>query len=788
MKKISKLLALAVGFATLLFASCSDGDVTGTAANQANDKTGNEKEYGISLYAEDGTALDLTKWGVNAEAPVSAARTIVPAGIGADIEDTTKVKFYLWGNNQLNTSDTSISDPTAVAFKLDTGSTSKGSVTLGLSASRWNLTLAAVDATKVTGATPLVSDIKGAAYYIGYANVDLRSATEIKFYLSAEGLTGPGSVKLKFSFDGMDGASTPGTWSKEHAALLIDKSYTISADITSRLNNVTSSPQTIDTAKFLPTPTSTPPAPTTFAGTEDYTAAAGDTKTWTSVAPGTYNLEVTFTCPPSDDDVTKTYVWSDIIIVLPNQAIDTEVKVPDVVLYKPEKPATFKIGYEAASLNTLSNTYNAVMAWSDSSNNEKFFEVQYADLEGTANLLSELVDDDAKWTAATTSLDATQKVSLQTKTVDFYGNTKTLGWVAGSLVKNNKEAVVKLSLGRRYLFRIAAVNDAGHSDWTYATYDLATATQAISTGSATKSYTPKPYALKKIAATTPADGYEDDGTNVAICANLYRLTYHLNGGEYKFDGSTAKTTDLVYYLSQKPEPATLTDDGAVPPVITSGIPVFTPIGDPSTPTFPTLYKGTNSWTSWRRGIVEGTVYQNTAADRPAYAPTTPVLSTVTLTNSELSCYKPDGYLGYQNLDLFASYTVSSAKVEVYNDADYEFLDSEISLTGATSGAGHAYEFAYTSTTSATSITLNYTKDTTTPGAHPEPFAYDSMVVSIKNVASAETVAIGTVNPSSNSYVFDIAAFGEGKFYITVVGEYKGHQYSYGIVLNIVDNS
>lgn len=782
MKKLSKLLAIAAGFATLFFASCADGDVTGTAATQANDKTGSEKEYEISLFTEDGSALDLSKWGVASESNDAASRTIVSEGLGADIEDNTKVKFYLWGTNQLNQSDSSITNPTVVTFKLNDSSvsTTVGKVTLGLSASRWNLSLAAVDATKVTGANPTIADIKGAAYYIGYANVDLRSATSIKFYLSADGLSGPGSVKLKFSFDGMDGASPAGTWSKEHAALLIDKGYTIAADITSRLNNATSSPQTLDTAKFLPTPAST--SPTTFAGTEAATAAAGDTKTWASVAPGTYNLEVTFTCPASDDDVVHTYVWSDILIVLPNQAIDTEVLVPDVVLYKPEAPATFQIGYEEASLNKLSNTYNGVLAWEDSSNNEKYFEIQYADLEGTANLLSEAVNDDTKWTSATNSLDAAQKVQLQTAVKDFYGNT-TLGWVAGSLVKNNKEAVVKLSLGRRYLFRIAAVNDAGHSEWTYATYDLATATQAISTGGSTKSYTPKAYSIYKIDGTS--QDYVVDGTNVAICANLYRLTYHLNGGTYNFDASTAKTADLIYYLSQKKEPATLTDDGATPPVITDGIPVFTPIGEPgaNTPTFPTLYKGTNSWTSWRREIVEGDIYQNQAIDRPAYAPATAALTTVSLTGKTLTCYKPDGYLGYRNLDLFASYTVSSADVEVYNDADYEFLSTEIALTGATSGAGHAYEFAYTSTTSSTAFTLNYTK-----GTHPVPFAYDSIVVSIKNVATGETKAVGTVNPSSNSYGFDIKAFGEGKFYITVVGEYKGHQYSYGIVLTIVDNS
>ncbi len=786
MKKLSKLLALAAGFAILCFASCSDADVSGTAATQVNDKTGNLKEYEISLFAEDGSALDLTKWGVTEEATADSSRTIVAKGLGADIQDATKVEFYLWGNNVLNTADTSMSNPKKVKFTLNdvSASTTVGKVELGLSASRWNLTLVAVDKSKVT--TVDATTLKGIAYYIGYANVDLRSATSLKFYLSADGLTGPGVLKLTFKFDGMTGATgntaadatvpNKGTWTKEHADLLLEKSYTIAADVTSRLTNAVSSPQTIDTAKFLPTKTN---ASDPYAGTEGKDDADGETKTWTSVAPGTYNLEVKFTCPaPTGSiDPVKEYVWSDVLIVLPNQTIEQTVYVPDIVLFKPKSPATFQVGYETASLNKNSNTYNAVLAWTDSSNNEKYFEVQYTDLEGAASLLSAAIDDDTKWDAATGSLNADQKKSIKD---DFYGNTPA-GWVAGSLIKNNKEAVVKLSLGRRYLFRIAAVNDAGHSDWTYATYDLATATQTISTGIGTKSYTPAEFAINEIDSTT--NDYAPTAT-YAICANLYRLTYHLNGGEYDFDGTTTKTADLVYYLSQPAEPATLTDDGANPPVITAGIPIFTPIGDPdaTTPTYPTLFKGSNSWTSWRRGIVEGKVYQNEGTDRPSYTAGTPATSSVTLTKGPLVCYKPDGYLGYQNLDLFASYTVAAADVEIYNDHDYEFLDDEISITGAT-GAGHAYEFAYTSSSPSTALVLNYTK-----GTHPVTFNYDSMIVTIKNVASGETVAIGTVNSTSNAYNFDISAFGEGKFYITVVGEYKGHQYSYGVVLTIVDNS
>ena len=775
MKKISKLLALAAGVAVLFFAGCSDlGDTSGTVAQGAEKSASSDKEYGIQLYAEDGAALDLTKWGVQANRVSADGRTIVADGLGDDLENDTKVTFWLYGTNQLNASDTSIANPKNVAFALDASSNTTGKVTLGLSASRWNLTLVACDASKVAKtATPTATEVKAAAYYIGYANVDLRSATTLKFYLSADGLTGTGGAKLTFRFDGMDDATEPGTWSLAHAKTILANNYTITADITSRLQNITSSPQDIDPTKFLPA---------TPAAAQASTAAAGSVCTWSSVAPGTYNLEVKFTCPASDDDLVKSYVWSDIIIILPNQTIVKDIDVPDVVLYKPDSPATFQVGYVTPT-STATNTYNAVLAWTDSSNNETYFEVQYTNLAGTTKALTTAITtdtDDEAWTAATNSLDDGNTVKLGET---FYGNTN-LGWVAGSLVKNNKAAVVKLSLGTRYLFRIAAVNDAGHSDWTYATYDLTTAQTGLSTGASTANFAPSAYSIYEIDSTDKT--YKAIADTYAICANLYRLTYHLNGGTYYYKDTTGVTADQVFYLSQKPEPtattAITTDDTTG--VITDGIPILTPDGEADTPTYSYLIKNSNLWTSWRKYGVEGKIYQNAATDYPSYAAEDPQK----VTKNGTDRYLPDGYLGYKNLDLFASYTIGSAQVEVYSDITYDFKDGELSITGVTPVNDKAYTFTYTSSTSSTALTLAYaqeTADTTDANAHQAAFKYDNVTYKIVNVATNDVVAVGTLDPSTNSSGFDIAPFGDGKFTINVCGEYKGHQYSYVIILEIV---
>ena len=279
MKKLSKLLALAAGLSTLFFAACSDisGDASGSISTGVNDKTASAKDYNVQFFAEDGNALDLTKWGVYDET-TNSKRTIVADGLKDNLIDTDKTVFYLWGTNQLNTSDNSITNPKTVTFTLNDDDTTKssGKVTLGLSASKWNLTLAAVNKTKlatlVTGGNdPTAQNIKDSAYYIGYANVDLRSADSIKFYLFADGLTGSGTATIRFIYDGL--TDDGGTWTTDHVNLVKDTSkYTVSARVTSRLASVnpeTDNTQSLDTTNFFTT-----------------TVSDTDKKTW-ELSPGT---------------------------------------------------------------------------------------------------------------------------------------------------------------------------------------------------------------------------------------------------------------------------------------------------------------------------------------------------------------------------------------------------------------------------------------------------------------------------------------------------------------------
>lgn len=745
MKKLSKLLALSAGIAALFFIGCSnisnsdDDSSNATVASGVTDKTAAAtlKDYTIQFVTEEGIPLDLSKY-VNS----SSSRTIV----GDALDLTSDVEFYLWGTNAYDATDTRYSTPKKVTFTVDSTDATKGTVALDLSASKWNLVLAATK--KQTGGSSFADAdaAKDDAYYIGYANVDLREANSIKFYLSADGLKGKGSVDVKVKADT--------TWSDAHKTLFTatDTTYQIVASITSRkdghyVGNATSSSGDA-TGKAIAVTNATSAADAFF-------GANGAAYSEPSLDPGTYNFEVRFI----NSVGSKTYIWSDLIIILPNQEISKTIEVPDIVEYAPDAPATLKVGY--IEPETDIDSYDALITWTDTINNEKYFQLEVLDVPYAATeTISAVVDDDTKWQ---TAVNAAGTANLTKYKEDFYGNTEA-GWVAGSLQKNNKNVVIKLALGKRYLMRLAAVNDAGTSAYCYATYDLDTAwTSAEGKHGKTATWTPKAYTMQEIDTTT--NKYKA-GTTIAFCASLYRLTYHLNGGKYYFAagaGTTPDTStdDLVYYLSQNP----------------AGIDIYTPCKNAlaSTPAYPSLISGTNRWTSWRVGIIEGPKYGGTfdpeAADSDGY-----------------SYYKPPKYKDFANLHLYASYAVSSAQVQVYQDAVYEFIAAEISLSNPATpvtGATDNYEFDTKSATN--EITITFTKDSTRQAAFTK---YDTLRTEIKKTGSTNVIAAGNFSSGDNgaTYKFTAAQFTEGKYEIKVIGEYKGHQYSYPIILTVVNTA
>lgn len=788
MKKISKLLALAASVSTLFFLSCSDAD-TGSVSEGVNNQTNNAKDYSISFAAADGTNIDLSTFGIES---ASNSRSIVASNQKLD-----GYKFYLWGKDVVTNSDLAAQE---VTFTADDTDTTKGKVTLDLKVSNYKLVLAAVK----TALNPIPSDtseISGKALYIGYANVDLRNTSSIKFYITSDGLTGEGSFKLTVMYDGLTTANPAGTWTEDHVNLVkgasagtsgTDPNYVVTADILSRS---TGSSQLAAASSV---------SITDFFGT-------GAMVSGTVSTPGTYNFVVYFKDALNGN---KVYEYSDIIIILPNQEVEATVKVPDVIEYVPATPLDLKVGYVTPATDDI-GTYNAVLSWTDNSNNESYFEVEIVDVSrnsGTKDYVlsnttatPSIITEDIKTAPATgkesdptdtgnvASLAAWEAAVANTVTADkvtygkdFYGDAAN-GWVAGSLQRNNNHIVVKLSLGKSYVMRIAAVNDAGKSrTYAYATYDLSetwTDTDPIHSGT----YKAEPFALKELNfdAATPfaysgtdtkfSEPYKAITDKYGFTANLYRLIYNLNGGTLTVKSGVTTTKKVVCYLTQSPE---------------DGIPILAPyrrdvtgITPAVAQEYPMLINNGNRWTSWRKDVVEGDPYD----------------ATTPTTDNNITYYKPANYAGFANLNLFASFAVSQAAVEAYLDRMYDFIDGEIAIDSLTTIGAEVNAHAAVVYNGTTTVKLKYTfnpslsvdiEGSATSITRPT-FTYSSLFAFIKTANSTDQneyaradFSTGATGAECALNIGNLAA--NKKYQITVIGEYNGHQYSYPIIVQLQD--
>jgi len=733
MKKISKFLAVASSFAALFFASCSDIG-NGTVSSEITDAVSTYRDYTVSFLGANGETLDLAAMGAT-----RSARTIYDENVG----DLDTYSFYLWGTNEVTNANITPSEVTFTADAADTTGSS-GKVSLDLGASKYKLVLAAV---KGSTTETTADGIKGVATYVGYANVDTRTTSTIRFVISSDGLTGESTATLTVMYDGLLTATPAGSWSAEDVDDVTNGThgaYSITAGIYNRASGAVVGAEN-------------PLQASDFFGTAGAAYSA-------TVQAGTYNFVVTF----ENAQTGKKYEYSDTIIILANNNFSATVKVPDVIESAPLAPSDFKVGYIAPS-SVNDGEYNAVLGWVDKSSNERYFLVDVWDISTSstnAETAIATIASDADWTAAINGLATTNQKKYGE---DFYGSSDK-GWVSGSLLKNNTNLVLKLSLGHRYIMRIAAINDAvdaTSANYAYATYDLKTAYTSTDTAYDTgTSYTPVPFYLAD-EDLTAADktGYAKN-TNLSSCANLYRLTYHLYGGTLALDSTiTGVTSDVVAYLSQ---------DAA------NGVVIHAPFKDytATTATYPSLIKNGNRWTSWRVEQVDGALYDY---DDESANPLTDATENVTY-------YKPDNYKGCKNLDLFASYAVASADVSRFNDAEYAFVDGEVYFTEVTGKVTKVNDGYYTIDSGAGNVTLNYYYDKATDASKKKSanVAYTSLSMKITRSGSNSVVAQEdfTVSTTTRSCSFDTTPLTEGKYNVVVTGTYNGHVYTYAIVMEV----
>lgn len=468
MKNRKSIFAFFAICAAMIFASCSN-IVDANVSSSSEDK--NTLNIEVTNYDEVVTQAS--------KSANRASRTIIP-----DSFDSDGVDFYLYGTN---TSGGTFG-PEKVTFKGNTdaagGPASKtvGTVNIPANSAVWEFTLVAL----ATGATAPTDEtnLKENAVLIGYSSMDMLNGDTAKFTLSPDGLTKAASVAMKLYNDGW---TTP-TGYKITAGIY---KLTDGADATTKGDG--SGDATIQENLLLET--SEPTAP-------NYSL--------TSMTPGTYLFKVIYT----SDATKKSFVWSDVLIVLPGKPVDSSIAIPNVIGTEPAAPTAFKAGYVENSEDKFSGWYTTAFEWERSSTkNENNYEIEVFEFKDAVTVTPP-ADADAAWPTVPTDGSS---VTYDSKF------SSEANYESGSLLSGNTKAQLRLELGKRYFARIRAVNDAGESDWT-----LVNLADAPAEPTGTKAFT---------------------GNTI----NRYRLTYFMNGGTYFDDktkadaGTDGSTADRVSY-------------------------------------------------------------------------------------------------------------------------------------------------------------------------------------------------------------------------------------------------
>ena len=447
--------------AAMIFASCSN-IVDANVSSSSEDK--NTLNIEVTNYDEVVTQAS--------KSANHASRTIIP-----DSFDSDGVDFYLYGTN---TSGGTFG-PEKVDFTSKAGSKTIGTISIPANSAVWEFTLVAL----ATGATaPTEATLKNEAVLIGYSSMDMLNGDTAKFTLSPDGLTKKAEIAMKL----YNGGWTTPTGYKITAGIY---KLTDGADAT-----ITGDGKGTTTIKENLSLGTSAPADANYS--------------LPSMTPGTYLFKVIYT----SDATKKSFVWSDVLIVLPGKPVDSSIAIPNVIGTEPAAPTAFKAGYVENSEDKFSGWYTTAFEWERSSTkNENNYEIEVFEFKDAVTVTPP-ADADAAWPTVPTA------GSHETYDSKF---SSEANYESGSLLSGNTKAQLRLELGKRYFARIRAVNDAGESAWTLV---------ALATAPA------EPTGTQKFTGTT---------------INRYRLKYFMNGGTYYADktaadaGTGGSTADKVSY-------------------------------------------------------------------------------------------------------------------------------------------------------------------------------------------------------------------------------------------------
>lgn len=775
MKKLSKLAALAAGLIVAALAGCSDISSGGMATEGYTDAKSSLTKKTLTLNVTSDS--DLVKF-KTADDSTASARTIAP-----DAVDSDDLIFYLGGTNLVTNKAIDLKNVTFVGIN---ESTTEGTVTVELDATNYRFTLIALPKNTIVATTENLEDLVKKAYLIGYASADLRyteEAASVNFVLSADGLTGSGTVDFKIYLD---------NWSTETLALVnSDNEKVIAAAITG-LYDIQSGVLIEGTALN----------PSSYENKYAEATALAYTANNKSLAAGTYDLTVTFTTQNR-----KTYIYSEKVVILPNQVTKATIAIPEVIDKQPEVPTNFKVGYIKPTYND-SDYYRAVFNWEDKSSNELYFEIELYDISGSTALGAYSANIKENWSASATTnsviySNSSSNPNTGAATTVFYGLKSDNGpnWYAGSLNRNNEFAVFYMELGKKYFARIRAVNEAGNSEWSTTTVSAnsyseaavgnGTTTDAEGNTAAVTNFVNAEHEAYCISAETTygalitaAEATRTEKESATATKfnteviNLFCVTYELAGGTFQSPASLATTYYFDQLVGGNP---IMQPDGVRVIKLSDGI-INTnqliyngkKIGSTITNAVISLKYGTGSaeksWTSWKVGSVSGSKYPS---DYTA-------CTTATVYNEDETYYKlvgtdyavttvtkaPDAwdgyftgtltpYTGYENLVLYANYTSNTFGVQLKNVADY-LIENNLSITATLSMQGTGDGVIKTSASDLIGKT-SVKVVTTTPG-------YDSVTIDESMIKAATNTYYKKNGTATNAAFWAAAIAGKSKVY------------------------
>ena len=207
------------------------------------------------------------------------------------------------------------------------------------------------------------------------------------------------------------------------------------------------------------------------------------------IPPGTYNFKIIFS--DSTNPLLKG-VWSDRLHVFPGKSVNTNLYIPRILNEIPEAPELFKISHFKTTRNDFISEdekyYSCIFEWNDVTNKETGFAIRLTDV----NPENGLTEDSGHDLLFTSQIE-----------------TDKLHYISGSLDANSTKLEARLELGRSYKAEIRSVNAAGSSDWVLC---------SIKDSSI-------PYTEQKFSRLS-----EDSSSPLYNVINLYKVSYHFNGG------------------------------------------------------------------------------------------------------------------------------------------------------------------------------------------------------------------------------------------------------------------